>query len=502
MSQDLLLDMTSRVSEKTDRLLEVQRNASEEDRELSEVEKEETTSLREQVEDLEKRMEDVKKDVARKEEMERSLESMKRHAAAAKEHKGDPVAPGEVREVEGGVILNPEPERDRESASFMRDTRGNVYSKAQIPVIERDVVYTPGGEHNFWLDMARSALGGGEPSAHERLSRHEKRHADVKRAATVAGRRAVTSGNLEGQVVPQYLSREVAMYPTGGRPFLDFLGSRDLPDVGIVIYLPRINTPSDAGFQASEGDAFTSTDPSDMLLGVNVRTITSFITVSVQGIERGVHTEDVLWATLLDRLDEKQDAGALNDDGQNGKLKGLLPSVGADTTTTWTEGTASNRTFVNFWPQLTNNVGKIWEERKRPPDFHLAAPRRWTMLSGTLDSTGRPVLLPGIPTAQNPAGLGPAASEFGMAGVLATGFPVLVDANMPVNLGTATNQDHMVTGRSRDLMLWESPLVTVTAKERQATNGLVDLIARRYCAFTSEWQPDAVGKVAGTGMVI
>lgn len=514
--------MRKQLTAKADELEAIVRGSVEADRDLTETEKRDSDALRTAIEGLDSRIAQAVEDDRRaarhrmsnesvpsedgeptkgadpeKMEMGDDEEHMERAAnkrAAALEHLRDPVKPGEIREVAGGaVIYNPEP-ADR--MSFSRDTRGNAFTPAKIPEITRDLVYEPDGDHGFIRDSVAAFLG--KSGARERLARHEKVHEPVMRQATIALRkRAVTSDNLGGQVVPQYLSDMVARYPTGGRPLLDFLGSRDLPDIGIIIHVPRITTPPSVDAQATEGTAFSTQDVDDTLLDVNVRMYAGTFPVSVQAVERGVMTEDILWQALMDQLDEKQDTDVLNADGTAGRVKGLLRGDGVKTA--YTSGTPD---FKGLWPKFTENIGSIWTQRKRSPNLHLMAPRRWTDFSGALDDSGRPVMMPSESTAYNPLALGPSAAEFGIVGRLSTGFRALVDANMPTNLGAGTNEDWLVSMRTNDILFWESPVVTMLVEQRQATSGLVDLVARRYMAFTSEWQPKAVGWVHGTGMVI
>ena len=503
-NDDLVATIDKMVHDKVEKILAIQGDAVKDDREMTETEEKESSALQKSVESLNARRTVAQTAQERKAKYEQRMEEAKSRAAAAAAMREDPMEPGEYRDIGNGRVVHM-PEAHPERGRMRPDNRGLAFNPTPLPRIERDLVYARGGDTNFMLDLAKSVYGDSE--ARERLDRHAKVHAPVKRMGTISSQRAVDTGNVQGQVVPQYLSDMTARFPTGGRPFMDFLGSRDLPAVGLDIYVPRMAIAPSVDGQDPEGSAFESQDPEDNLLKVQVRTYAGTFPVTVQSVERGVMTEDILWTSLMDQLDEKCDSDVLHGPGNAGKVKGMfstapnVPTSPAAVQTDYAGATANDRTFAKLWAGISGNTGKVWEQRKRGPNLHIMAPRRWTYLSGSLDSTNRPVLMPGATAAFNPAALGPAAQEnFGIVGSLATGLPVMVNANVGIGQGAGANEDWVATIRTQDQLLWESPVVTMVAEQRQATSGLVDLIARRYICFTSEWQVNSVGILKGTGL--
>jgi hypothetical protein len=125
-------------------------------------------------------------------------------------------------------------------------------------------------------------------------------------------------------------------------------------------------------------------------------------------------------------------------------------------------------------------------------------PRRWHWLLSKSDSTGRPFVVPAGP-AQNPVGTGITEGS-GIAGTLA-GLPVIVDANVPTNLGASTDEDRVIVTRLSDHALWEGPLMTFSFDQFVAPPATIRLAVASYSAFTAGRYPASTSVVQGTGLV-
>ena len=80
------------------------------------------------------------------------------------------------------------------------------------------------------------------------------------------------------------------------------------------------------------------------------------------------------------------------------------------------------------------------------------------------------------------------------------GVPVMVDDNIPTNLGTGTDEDRILTLRTGDHLLFEDRPRVMIDENRAAGSGGVKLVAFRYVAFTAAWYPGGVGILAGSGL--
>jgi hypothetical protein len=126
-------------------------------------------------------------------------------------------------------------------------------------------------------------------------------------------------------------------------------------------------------------------------------------------------------------------------------------------------------------------------------------PRRWHWLLSKSDSSGRPFVVPAAPVASNPVGLGQ-TEAVGIAGTLA-GLPVIVDANVPTNLGSSTDQDRVIVTRLSDHALWEAGLMSFTFDQAVNPPATIRLAVAGYSAFTAERYVAATAVVEGTGLV-
>ncbi|HET6917171.1 MAG TPA: hypothetical protein VFH56_13850, partial [Acidimicrobiales bacterium] len=124
-------------------------------------------------------------------------------------------------------------------------------------------------------------------------------------------------------------------------------------------------------------------------------------------------------------------------------------------------------------------------------------PRRWGSFVAAVDTTNRPILgISGLPVF-NVDGIGSSAG-YGYVGTI-QGLQVYVDANVPTNLGSGTNEDAILVFCSNVVHLWERPADPITlAFEQQAGTSLqVQLVAYGYAAFSAGRYPAACGKVTG-----
>lgn len=129
--------------------------------------------------------------------------------------------------------------------------------------------------------------------------------------------------------------------------------------------------------------------------------------------------------------------------------------------------------------------------------------RRWYWLSSQMSSSWPVINFQGQPV--QAAGTANPNSSYGsgVRGVLPCGLEVIVDNNIPTNLGAGTNEDELYVVPASECHLWEdanAPLF-IRAEQPQAASLGVLLVAYSYFAYTFGRYTNGTQKVGGTGLV-
>lgn len=130
-------------------------------------------------------------------------------------------------------------------------------------------------------------------------------------------------------------------------------------------------------------------------------------------------------------------------------------------------------------------------------------PLRWAWLQAALSTEDEHPLLGGV--ASGPVNVQGVASteQYGAAVGTLLNIPVVLDGNIPTNLGAGTNKDVIYVADWRDHVLLEDPSkapVQLRFDSLVPQNLSVHLVAYGYCAFTFARQPKALSKITGTGL--
>lgn len=313
-------------------------------------------------------------------------------------------------------------------------------------------------------------------------------------------KRAVTSSTLGGIIPPPYLVDLYAKASRNGRVFADQCNGQELPDVGMSLIVPRLTQGTSAGSQTTENTTVSTQDPTESDLTVNVRTIAGYSPVSRQGIERAAYSDQILFEDLIARYWAQLDSQAFNGGGGSGNFLGVLNTSSISTST------ASTATVAGVWPKIADLLQQINTAvggMGYLADKVFFHPRRWAWLCAALDSQNRPLMLPSTPggTGMNIIATGN-PSGYGEVG-LVHGLRAFVDANIPTNLGTNTNEDRIIVIASGLVHMWERSQdpVTVSFEAQAATSLQVQLIVHGYAAFTAGRVPAASGVVSGAALV-
>lgn len=397
-----------------------------------------------------------------------------------------------------------EQERDDAANSLHRQ----FTSGADLPgyddvhrVGEEEHTYRLDGDHSFFRDMFASQMKN-NPAAGARLERHTE---EVTRDAEKSGKklRAIGTGNVGGLVPPQFLVDLFAPELRNGRPFANAVRRLPLPDEGMVFTIPRGNTGSAVAPQATQNTAVQNTDLDwNNDLTINVRTYAGEQDVARQLLERGSPGMDqLIYADLTSAYATALDVAIINSDGTAGTHKGVLHASGTNSVTY----TDASPTVPEAWSKLASAKGQVGANRKLPMNLWVMTTMRWAWFIAALDSANRPLIVDDPTAAINAMGAS-VAENFGEGQLVGTvqGTPVLVDDNLPVNLGGGTNQDDIIGLRASDLLLWEEndgmPM-ELLFEQTKGSNLTVTIVVYGYSGFTAERYGQAVSIISGTGLV-
>lgn len=360
--------------------------------------------------------------------------------------------------------------------------------------VEREErTYSPDADKrgvSFLSDVISRTFG--DVEAAQRLARHAQEER-TERGTSIESR-AIGTSALGAIVVPQYLVDLYAPALRAGRPLADIANRMALPAEGMTVEIPRITTGTSAAVQATQNTGVSETNMDETTLSVPVVTIAGQQTVSLQGISRGRGTEQIIVRDLVSAYNTALDSQLINGAGSSGEHRGIR-NVSGIVSVTYTD---SSPTAAEAYPKLFDLVQQIQSGAYRGITHFVMHPRRWAFFAAAV-GTNSPILQ----IATNPEGT---AGQFGVpsyGGVVGNilGIPVVLDANVPTNLGTGTNEDVILGVSADELHLWEdasAPLL-VRAEQTSAASLGVLLVVFGFSAFTAGRVPGAHGIVSGTG---
>ena len=310
-------------------------------------------------------------------------------------------------------------------------------------------------------------------------------------------RRDIASGALNGLVPPQYILDQAAQLARSGRPFANIVPTFALPDSGMTVYVTRVTTGSQVNVQ-TENTQSAETDMVTTDITIPVVTITGQQDISRQAIERGQVTDALVFADLYAAYAERLDLQLIQGSGSAAQHRGIVNVSGVGLQT------YGAGTVTTFMSKLAGNMSDVSTNRARSATVVVMHPRRWHWLVSQSDTQGRPLVLPATTATQLPAFNGLAdgltgSNEF--VGFIAGGLPVLVDSNVPTNLGVSTNEDRVIVTRIEDHVLWEQAPTVFSFEQAVNPPATVRLAICGLSAFTAGRYPGSTSLMTGTGLV-
>jgi HK97 family phage major capsid protein len=271
----------------------------------------------------------------------------------------------------------------------------------------------------------------GDAAAWSRLARHmdEERAERPGYQERVAG--DLTTTGAGGVVVPQYLVELTAQAVAARRPFADNCTRHPLPAEGMTFVVPTISTATSTGIQATQLTAVSATSLAETDLSVSVQTAAGMQNVSRQAADRSRIDQFVI-SDLFNRYATSLDSQMIN------QATVGLNAVAATALGTFTTGSP---TGALLYPKiLAAQSGVEATLLGTPADLVVMHSRRWAWLSKEMGSVWPLINSAGVrPQSGGTNNNEPYGSR--VPGTLPNGLSVVVDNNVPTNLGVGTNQD-------------------------------------------------------------
>ncbi len=389
----------------------------------------------------------------------------------------------EKRDVRIAELVEEEKRSGNASLAFKRaalvDSQVRVNSEART--------YEKGNRQSYFRDLALATVNQ-DFEARARLERHGQE---------MTVERRTNPNRTDGQggyfVPPLWLMDEYSEYLRAGRTTANLVTNMALPGGTDSINIPKVATGTATAAQTADAQAVQSTDLTDSSVAVPVRTIAGQQDVAIQLLEQSpLNFDEIVFRDLIADLNQKLDVQVLSGSGASGQVLGILTVTNGITTTSYI-GT----TVQALYSKIAGGVNSVHTSRFMPPTAIVVHPRRWAYLLAAVDGNQRPLITPVAP--QNAmGGFGGVESE-GLVGSL-QGINVYVDANVPSNVGTSTNEDRIIILRATDPILWEGELNSRVLPDVLSNTLQVRLQVYKYLAFTAERYPQSISVLQGTGL--
>jgi HK97 family phage major capsid protein len=453
-----------------------------------------------------------------------------------------------------------------------QDITGGMPRPSGWSVGTEPMIYGRGSGHSYFLDLARQKhqrgdrADGGVQAAEARLRRHgeeldvemPKRYEARNRAAAKAFEEAFLSKSTPSRerramermlrmgispferekryisrvdgaggyfVPPLWLIDQYIPYLRVGRDFVDLWRSFPLPAGTDVINLPRVTIGTATGPQVADGGPVQGRDMTDSFVTAPIRTIAGQQDAALQLLDQSpIDFDEIIFQDLAADYNMQLSGQALVGSGAAGQLSGIWPAGVINTaggiyvantnntaSQTWVNGGSSS--VVNSIHQAAGQMLSLMaRSRLMPPTHWVWHPWVWYYLTTNVDTTLRPLVVPGTPNnlAYNQLGVDTDGPEvMGPVGYY-MGLPIVLDPNVPVTFPASGGTNPQITtvsngqvaptpgsgvftpllvGRWNDCFLWEGEMRTRVLSEVLSGNLQVRFQLYNYvAALTNRYQ--------------
>jgi HK97 family phage major capsid protein len=422
-----------------------------------------------------------------------TVHAEKRTALTDEEKAGFDAGETEIREIDERIDeLDTQIRSDEAAATIAKRYNGLPNARVTDPQI-----YTKRGNgHSYFRDLY-VARQKGDREALERLDRNNKMVADAK-----GEQRAISTGAGAGGefVPPLWLENEFIAFVRPGRITANLCRQGDVPPGTDSINIPKILTGTATAPQATQNSGVQQTDLTTTSVSSPVVTIAGGQTVSLQLIEQSpLNIDDVVLGDLAADYAKQLGTQVLSGSGSSGQVTGMF-TLGGTTSVTWTQATPALGGAGGLYAKIASAISSIHTSRFMPPTAIIMHPRRWAWAESQSDANGRPLVVPEAGGPWNVAGNLDEQASQGLVGRM-LGLPVYVDALIPVNGGTGTNQDTIIVAKMDDLWLWEGDVRAEAFQQTYANQLSVFVRLYNYAAFQAGRYAPSTALITGTGAV-
>lgn len=372
------------------------------------------------------------------------------------------------------------------SAALIVSDLGGFENRTQVTDPE---VYAKGdNQRSYFRDLFR-AKQGGDRDAFDRLTRSSKQTADLLEKRTGTSGMAPTTGVGGEFTPPLWQVDQFAAFARPGRPLANCLTNLDLPRGVSSINLPKITAGSQVEVQSSANTNLNLTVPTTGVATGSVGTVAGGVVVAQQELDQSPINMDLV---IL------QDLAASYAQQLDGLVIAGIAGTSDINSVTYTD---ASPTTPKLLPYVQQAVDAVSTTRFLPPTVIGMTPARWGHFLAFNDSSNRPLVIPNPSYgAFNVIGNSDGQNAQGVAGTL-RGIPVVLDASIPTNLGSGTNQDEIFVLRADDIYLYEGTPVAEVLPQTYGTQLSVLCRFYRYYTLIPNRYPASIALITGTGLV-
>lgn len=353
-------------------------------------------------------------------------------------------------------------------------------------------VYGPRSHRSWFADKAKVDIGRADADTIAEMqaeSRHAKDQMETRDLST-----ADTAG--QELVPPVYLQNRFARKRVEAAVAAGLVTKLPMPAGGRTVTVPIQDGAAAVGI-STENNTLTETDATFTDQTATIYMVGGIQDLSLQLEERSEPGADMVLMDHFAKVLAKQVDTYVLDGSNSSQPKGLRTAISTNAVTY----TDTSPTFAEAYPKIADAIQKIHTNGLVAPNAIVVHPRRAAKWFSELDSSNRPLAAP-VPVGQNVLAMSSDGSPVaaGFSGWQIQGLPVYVDANIPTNDGSGTNEDTVFVGAWDEALLWESAPIFEVDRSIGFKTGSVTIRARQYVAFLADHREASFAKITGSGL--
>lgn len=350
----------------------------------------------------------------------------------------------------------------------------------------RTAPYAKGAGGSYFIDLVLAQQQGNR-SAMERLALSDAYRAENDSRETRA--MSTTAGAGGEFAPPEWIIQDFVPYLRPGRPIVEACHHNVLPFGVSSINLPKVNLGAQVGVQSSQNTAVANRDFQTGSVSTGITTVAGQVTISQQDIDQTpINLDQIVLKDLASDYSYQSDVLAIT----------AITGVSGLNAITYTDAAP---TSAKVMAQVQAGIDQVHLGVYRPAQVAVMRPDRWGRFMAAVDGNGRPLVLPTPKYGPwNAIGVGDGVIPQDVAGDI-RGLAAILDASLPNNLGTGTNQDEIIVFRPDEVEVYESQPKAETFQQTYANQLSVLVRFYAYWGIIPNRLPKAISVISGTGMI-